>query len=100
MERHMTSPGESPRKSFVKVVKEVAKTEKDAQIKLNLYDPSEFHIVNPSRLSRIGNPSGYKIVPVSTAASLLDLTDPPQIRSAFTNNQVKYLPICKFLTVL
>ena len=83
-----TLPGESPRKSYLKAKTHIAKTEDDARIKLNLYDPWEFHVINPSRLSRLGNPSGYKIVPGRTAASLLDAFDPPQLRSAFTNNQV------------
>ncbi|KAL5728108.1 primary-amine oxidase [Ranunculus cassubicifolius] len=87
-----TSPGESPRKSYLKAKRHVAKSEKDAQIKLKLYDPSEFHVVNPSKKSRLGNPSGYKIVPGGTAASLLDLQDPPQLRAAFTNNQIWVTP--------
>ncbi|KAL5728109.1 primary-amine oxidase [Ranunculus cassubicifolius] len=87
-----TSPGESPRKSYLKTKRHVAKSEKDAQIKLKLYDPSEFHVVNPNKKSRIGNPSGYKIVPGGTAASLLDLQDPPQMRAAFTNNQIWVTP--------
>ena len=83
-----TSPGESPRKSYLKVKRHIAETENDAKIKLKLYEPSEFHVINPSKLSRLGNPAGYKLVPGQTAASLLDVFDPPQIRSAFTNNQV------------
>lgn len=78
----------SPRKSILKPIRHIAKTEEDAQIKLKLYDPSEFHVINPTHRSRLGNPSGYKLVPGATAASLLDLADPPQIRAAFTNNQV------------
>lgn len=81
-------PGKSPRKSILKAKKHVAKTEEEAQIKLMLYDPSEFHVINPSRRSRLGNPTGYKVVPGATAASLLDLDDPPQLRGAFTNNQI------------
>lgn len=83
-----TLSGQSPRKSYIKAKRKIAKTEDDAKIKLKLYDPSEFHVFNPSRISRLGNPTGYKIVPSGTAASLLDLDDPPQIRGAFTNNQV------------
>ncbi|PON92917.1 Copper amine oxidase [Trema orientale] len=60
--------------------------------KFKLYEPSEFHVINPSKLSRFGNPSGYKLVPGKTAASLLDAFDPPQIRSAFTNNQIWVTP--------
>ncbi|KAK6947637.1 Copper amine oxidase, N2-terminal [Dillenia turbinata] len=87
-----TSPGESPRKSYFKAKRLVAKTEDDAKLKINLYDPSEYHVINPSRRSRLGNPSGYRLVPGGTAASLLDLDDPPQLRSAFTNNQIWVTP--------
>lgn len=78
----------SVRKSIMRARKQVIKSEKDAQIRLKLYDPSEFHIINPSHLSHVGNPSGYKIVPAGTAGSLLDTADPPQVRGAYTNNQV------------
>ncbi|KAD6453467.1 hypothetical protein E3N88_08172 [Mikania micrantha] len=87
-----TLPGQSPRKSYLKAQRKVAKTEDDAKIKLNLYDPSEFHVFNPAKRSRLGNPTGYKLVPSGTAASLLDLDDPPQIRAAFTNNQIWVTP--------
>uniref|UniRef100_A0A2C9WAJ5 Amine oxidase n=1 Tax=Manihot esculenta TaxID=3983 RepID=A0A2C9WAJ5_MANES len=87
-----TLPGESPRKSYIKAKRETAKTEEDARIKLKLYDPSEFHVTNPSKRSRLGNPAGYKIVPGGNAASLLDHLDPPQKRSAFSNNQIWVTP--------
>ncbi|XP_021768398.1 primary amine oxidase-like [Chenopodium quinoa] len=92
LQRQQTSPEESPRKSYLKATRSIAKTEKDAQIKLKLYDPSEFHVVNPSKKTRVGNPVGYKVVPAGTAASLLDLDDPPQRRGAFTNNQIWVTP--------
>ncbi|XP_062074105.1 amine oxidase [copper-containing] gamma 2-like [Humulus lupulus] len=88
-------PNSSPRKSYLKVQRHVAKTENDAKINLKLTEPSELHVVNPSKLSSLGNPSGYKLVPGRTAASLLDTFDPPQIRSAFTNNQVWVTPYNK-----
>lgn len=87
-----SSPGDTPRKSYLKATRNVAKTEKDAQIKLKLYDPSEFHVINPNKDTRIGNPVGYKVVPGGTAASLLDPEDPPQKRGAFTNNQIWVTP--------
>ncbi|KAL1828446.1 hypothetical protein DCAR_0207664 [Daucus carota subsp. sativus] len=92
IKRQETSPGESPRKSYIKAVRNVAKTEKDAQIKLKLYQPSEFHLINPAKMTRVGNPVGYKVVPGGTAASLLDVDDPPQKRGAFTNNQIWVTP--------
>ncbi|KAF9602711.1 hypothetical protein IFM89_030599 [Coptis chinensis] len=79
LEKVETSPGELPKKSYLKAKRHVAKSEKDAQIKLKLYDPSEFHVVNPNKKSRVGNPVGYKIVPGGTIASFIDVHDPPQI---------------------
>lgn len=87
--RQDTSPGESPRNSYLKATRNTAKTEKDAQVRLKLYEPSEFHVVNPLKTTRLGNPVGYKVVPAATAGNLLDPKDPPQIRGAFTNNQVR-----------
>ncbi|CAN8246389.1 unnamed protein product [Cochlearia groenlandica] len=95
LKRQETKPGESPRKSYMKAVRNVAKTEKDGQIKLSLYDPSEFHVINSVKTTRVGNPTGYKIVPRATAASLLDHDDPPQKRAAFTNNQIWVTPYNK-----
>ncbi|KAK6251181.1 hypothetical protein SCA6_005186, partial [Theobroma cacao] len=63
-----------------KAVRNVAKTEKDAQVQLKLYDPSEFHVINPTKKTRVGNSVGYKVVPGGTAFSLLDHEDPPQRR--------------------
>ncbi|KAL7167321.1 hypothetical protein ACSBR2_037899 [Camellia fascicularis] len=92
LKREQTSPAETPRRSYMKAVRNVARTEKDAQVKFKLYDPSEFHVINPSKKTRVGNPVGYKVVPAGTAASLLDPEDPPQKRGAFTNNQIWVTP--------
>lgn len=92
IKKEQTSPMESPRRSYLKAIRNVAKTEKEAQVKLKLYDPSEFHVINPNKKTRVGNPVGYKVVPAGTAASLLDLNDPPQKRGAFTNNQIWVTP--------
>lgn len=72
MAKQTVKNGQTPRKSFWKAERHIAKTEKDAQIKLSLYQPSEFHVINPSKKTKIGNPVGYKVVPGVTAASLLD----------------------------
>lgn len=95
LQREHTLPGESPRMSYLKAVRNVAKTENDAKIQLKLYDPSEFHIINPGKTTRVGNPVGYKVVPGGTAANLLDPNDPPQKRGAFTNNQIWVTPYNK-----
>ncbi|CAN6247953.1 unnamed protein product [Urochloa humidicola] len=95
MARQGTAPGESPRRSYLKATRHVAQTEKDAQVRLKLYQPEEFHVVNPTKKTRVGNPVGYKVVPAGTAANLLDPEDPPQKRGAFTNNQIWVTPYNK-----
>ncbi|KAH7686790.1 primary-amine oxidase protein [Dioscorea alata] len=95
LEREETDQKESPRVSYLKATRHVAKSEKEAQVKLNLYQPSELHVVNPSKLTRVGNPVGYKLVPAGTAATLMDPQDPPQLRAAFTNNQLWVTPYNK-----
>jgi primary-amine oxidase len=64
-------------------------------VRLKLYEPAEFHVINPAKKTRVGNPVGYKVVPAGTAASLLDPEDPPQMRGAFTNNQIWVTPYNK-----
>ncbi|KAK9103262.1 hypothetical protein Sjap_020516 [Stephania japonica] len=92
LERQQNSGSETPRRSYLKANRRIAKTEKEAQIQFKLYEPAEYHVVNPSKLTRVGNPVGYKVVPRATAASLLDHDDPPQRRGAFTNNQIYVTP--------
>ncbi|KAK8916900.1 Primary amine oxidase [Platanthera zijinensis] len=89
--RQDTNAGQ-PRRSYLKATRHVARTEKEAQIKLKLYEPYEFHVVNAEKTTRLGNPVGYKVVPAGTAAALLDPNDPPQLRGAFTNNQIWVTP--------
>jgi primary-amine oxidase len=57
-------------------------------VKISLFKPADYTVVNPKKKTKIGNPVSYKIVAGKTAGSLLALDDPPQIRAAFTNNQV------------
>ncbi|KAG0460678.1 hypothetical protein HPP92_020975 [Vanilla planifolia] len=92
LSRQETDHKATPRRSYLKATRHVARTEKDARIKLKLYDPYEFHVINADKTTRVGNPVGYKVVPAGTAASLLDPADPPQLRGAFTNNQIWVTP--------
>ncbi|KAG0460634.1 hypothetical protein HPP92_020931 [Vanilla planifolia] len=92
LSRQETDHNATPRRSYLKATRHVARTEKDARIKLKLYDPYEFHVINADKTTRVGNPVGYKVVPAGTAASLLDPADPPQLRGAFTNNQIWVTP--------
>eukprot|EP01018_Ginkgo_biloba_P001321 Gb_37937 [translate_table: standard] len=85
MAKQTMQDGPTPRKSHLKAEKHIAQIEKDAQRKLSIYDPSKFHIINPSKKKKVGNSVGYKVVPGATVASLLDHNHPKQ-QGAFTNN--------------
>ncbi|CAM6012890.1 unnamed protein product [Sphagnum balticum] len=76
------------RKSYWDMERHTAKTEEEARIQLTLTKPSEFHVVNTNKKTRLGNPVGYRLVPGATAAPLMALDDPPQMRGAFTDNQL------------
>ncbi|KAJ3679846.1 hypothetical protein LUZ60_016124 [Juncus effusus] len=93
--REQTESGESPRTSYLKATRRVAATEQEATVKMSLYKPEEFHMFSTEKVTSVGNPTGYKVVPAGTAASLLDLNDPPQLRGAFTNNQIWVTPYNK-----
>eukprot|EP01018_Ginkgo_biloba_P041286 Gb_00057 [translate_table: standard] len=92
MKRMDVSDGQSPRKSYWAVEKKVAKTENHAKIQFDLKKPGDLLVVNPNKKTKVGQEVGYRLMPGSTAASLLALDDYPQIRAAFSNNQVWVTP--------
>ena len=84
----------SPRKSYWTVVSETAKTEFDARIQFGL-KPTELVVVNPNKKTKVGNNVGYRLIPGTTTRPLLSYNDYPQIRGAFTNNNVWVTPYNK-----
>lgn len=90
--KHNVTTGESPRKSYWSIEKRVAKTEEDGRIKFSPDHPSQYYMKNPSRTTRLGNEVSYRIVPGSFIGSLMDPNDFPQLRAAFTNNQMWVTP--------
>jgi primary-amine oxidase len=93
IKKEQTSAGESPRKSYLKAVRNVAKTEKDAQIKLKLYDPSEFHVTNPSKKTQVGNRLDIRWFPVPRRLACLILMTLPRSEVLPQTTRYGSLPI-------
>ncbi|KAL4284556.1 hypothetical protein GQ457_16G027770 [Hibiscus cannabinus] len=83
-----------PRKSYWNVEHEIAKTESDAKILIGS-NPPELLVINPNKETKLGNNVGYRLVPGSAARPLLTIDNFPQIRAAFTNNNVWVTPYNK-----
>ncbi|XP_047070764.1 primary amine oxidase 2-like [Lolium rigidum] len=82
----------TPRKSYWTVRREVAETEADAQVDVNVA-AADLLIVNPNKKTRMGNEVGYRVaVGGATAASVLDDDDYPQRRASYSKKQVWVTP--------
>jgi len=76
------------RKSIWVTEPSIAKTEKDAMMDIHLDRPGMWHFVNPNVKGPLGYPTGYELMPGTTAASLLDAEDGPQKVGAFSTHQL------------
>lgn len=80
-------PAISPRRSYWRVNREIAKTEADARIRLGS-EPADLLVVNPNKMTQVGNPVGYRLIAGQPAYSLLTDDDFPQRRVSYTKYQV------------
>ncbi len=80
------------RKSIWVVEHVIAAREKDAMMDIHLERPSMWLFINPNVKGPLGYPTGYEIMPGTTAKSLLSADDPPQKLGAFSEHQFWVTP--------
>jgi len=85
-------PDSSPRKSLWVAEPEVAKTEQQAKLRMNMEQPEIWRVINPGAKGPLGYPVGYELMPGDSAISLLLPEDYPQQRAGFTDYQVWVTP--------
>lgn len=88
----VTLPPESPRRSVWVVKPEVARTERDAMLNVDMHRPSLWRVVNPSVRNHVGYASSYQLNPGMTVETLLSQDDWPRRRAAFIDHHLWVTP--------
>ncbi len=81
-----------PRKSVWIVEPDMAETEQDAKLRINIEKPSLWRVINPDVSGPLGYPVSYRLKFKTNAVSLLTPDDFPQRRAGFTDYHLWVTP--------
>ena len=84
--------GEGPRKSVWVLDPQIARTEADGKLRINLEKPALWRVINPDVLGPVGYPVSYEIKPRANAVSLLVPEDFPRRRAGFMDHHLWVTP--------
>jgi primary-amine oxidase len=88
----VTLPADHPRRSVWAVASEVARTEHDARLNIDMHRPSLWRVTNPSAQNAVGYPVSYQLVPGMNVESLLAADDHPRRRAGFIDHHLWVTP--------
>ena len=85
-------PEEHPRRSLWTVATEMAQTEADAKLDINLDRPALWRVASESRTNHVGYPTSYHLMPGRNARTLLTEDDWPRRRAGFISHHLWVTP--------
>ena len=80
------------RTSIWAVESSIAHTESEAILDANLKSPAMWNFISTTAKGKVGNPTGYEIMPGATALSIVSPEDPAQKVGAFSAHQLWVTP--------
>ncbi|MEZ5288129.1 MAG: hypothetical protein R2712_25700 [Vicinamibacterales bacterium] len=86
------SSADTPRRSIWRLEDTVARTDTDAQYRLNYERPAMWRVINPSRTNALGYAVGYRVHTAGNALPLVDADDSPLSRAQFANQHLWVTP--------
>lgn len=85
-------PEGEPRRSLWTVHSEPVRTERAAQLDIDLEAPEQWRVQSSTAKNAMGNPTGYVVVPSANAYSQLSADDYPQRRAGFARRHLWVTP--------
>ena len=85
-------PDDHPRRSVWTVQSQLAETESQAKMNINLEKPAMWRFTSSDRENKVGHPTSYRIKPGMTGAALISEDDYPRLRAGFINHHLWVTP--------